>query len=276
MGPQKTPWTRVRALGWGDEEVGCLHDNVLQLHKAARNKAPLPYLALDLQEDARARLSKVLDEERSENPEHIVDDKTLGRYLALCHPELHRRITTEFHASMEQLFHIPKEGLRPHIPTKHIQDLVPSNLVERVQSNILDVLLVRIRIAIEEAWRNHLEHGIHYHPGIPVHALARVKGPLWQMTSWDGGPGFDVTKVADCLSPENLEMPNGRGLMLMEAFANARVRFRGRGYSMHANLQTLAQSTPLETQVCQAMEHIASEDAQQPPVSVEDFSASTT
>jgi anti-sigma regulatory factor (Ser/Thr protein kinase) len=36
----------------------------------------------------------------------------------------------------------------------------------------------------------------------------------------DEGPGFDIASLPDPTSPECLELPHGRGLMLMRTFMN--------------------------------------------------------
>ena len=44
----------------------------------------------------------------------------------------------------------------------------------------------------------------------------------------DEGTGFDPEGVADCTDAEHIELPSGRGIMLMRSFMN-RVEYNKRG-----------------------------------------------
>jgi serine/threonine-protein kinase RsbW len=76
-----------------------------------------------------------------------------------------------------------------------------------------------VRLALEEALVNAFMHG---HRGLPPDTPVRVAYSVTpesvSITVEDRGPGFDPASVADPTLSENLELPSGRGLMLIRAF----------------------------------------------------------
>jgi serine/threonine-protein kinase RsbW len=76
-----------------------------------------------------------------------------------------------------------------------------------------------IRLAIEEAVSNAFHHG---HKGLPpdtpVHFEYRVGPRQVELVVRDQGPGFDPRVVPDPTAEGNIEIPSGRGLLLMRAY----------------------------------------------------------
>jgi serine/threonine-protein kinase RsbW len=76
-----------------------------------------------------------------------------------------------------------------------------------------------IRLAFEEAVTNAFKHG---HKGLPRSTPIRVDlsvGPQRVVIAIeDQGPGFNPGEVPDPTLDENLEVPTGRGLMLIRAY----------------------------------------------------------
>jgi serine/threonine-protein kinase RsbW len=76
-----------------------------------------------------------------------------------------------------------------------------------------------VRLALEEALVNAFQHG---HRGLPpespltVHYAVQPGEVTIAVT--DQGPGFDPAAVPDPTADSNLELPSGRGLMLMRAY----------------------------------------------------------
>ncbi|MSR18689.1 MAG: ATP-binding protein [Phycisphaerales bacterium] len=75
-----------------------------------------------------------------------------------------------------------------------------------------------IRLALEEAVINAHKHGNHGD-------TSKIVAVSWSVTAdevvievSDGGGGFDPHSVPDPTSDENLEIPSGRGIMLMRAY----------------------------------------------------------
>jgi serine/threonine-protein kinase RsbW len=76
-----------------------------------------------------------------------------------------------------------------------------------------------VRLALEEALVNAFMHGHRgLPPDTPVRVTYRVCPDAVTITVEDRGPGFDPGSVADPTLSENLELPSGRGLMLIRAF----------------------------------------------------------
>jgi serine/threonine-protein kinase RsbW len=75
-----------------------------------------------------------------------------------------------------------------------------------------------VRSALEEALANAIEHG---NAGDPAQAV-RIEyeiGPRQLVVEVrDRGLGFDPRSVPDPTRPENMDIPSGRGIVLMRAF----------------------------------------------------------
>ena len=76
-----------------------------------------------------------------------------------------------------------------------------------------------LRLAMEEAIVNAFRHG---HRALPAETPIEVEYSLDEdrirVAVHDQGPGFAPAQVPDPTLDENLEMPSGRGLVLMRAY----------------------------------------------------------
>lgn len=73
-----------------------------------------------------------------------------------------------------------------------------------------------IRLAFEEAMINAFKHGGGGNDGVDLEVS--VTPERVEISVDDHGPGFDPDEVPDPLAEENLELPSGRGLMLMRQY----------------------------------------------------------
>jgi serine/threonine-protein kinase RsbW len=78
-----------------------------------------------------------------------------------------------------------------------------------------------IHLAVEEALMNAIKHGNKRDPEKTVTIEYELRGAVLTVVVEDEGRGFDPKLVPDPTLDENLELPNGRGLMLMRAFMTA-------------------------------------------------------
>ena len=85
-----------------------------------------------------------------------------------------------------------------------------------------------IRMAIEEALVNAIKHGNEGSPDKPVHVVMRFSDTLFYAKITDQGAGFDPGCVVDPTADENVDKPNGRGVMLMKTFVDS-VNYNGTG-----------------------------------------------
>ena len=120
-----------------------------------------------------------------------------------------------------------------------IEHTIPSELV--AGHRVLDELLCRIsgedwtprdlfgiRLALEEAVVNAIKHGNCLDCNKQVHVVCRsTLAGLWVRVA-DQGPGFDPEAVPDCTDPAHLEVPHGRGIMLMRNYMS-RVEYNAQG-----------------------------------------------
>ena len=75
-----------------------------------------------------------------------------------------------------------------------------------------------IRLALEEALSNAFKHGNKNDPAKVVRMQYSIEGDTIEIQIEDEGEGFDPTAVPDPTQQENLEIPAGRGIVLMRSF----------------------------------------------------------
>lgn len=86
-----------------------------------------------------------------------------------------------------------------------------------------------VRLSLEEAVSNAFRHG---HKNLtdrePVTIEFDVSPQRVELVVEDSGPGFDPESVPDPRLDENLELPAGRGILLIRSYMSE-VHFEGRG-----------------------------------------------
>ena len=99
--------------------------------------------------------------------------------------------------------------------------------VERIQAVVADALKAHdyndkamwaIRLALEEAIVNGFRHGNKSDPTKSVHFGCRIGKDECHFDVRDEGPGFAPDTVPDPTEDENIEIPSGRGIMLIKAY----------------------------------------------------------
>jgi len=88
-----------------------------------------------------------------------------------------------------------------------------------------------IHLAVEEAIVNAIVHGNKLDPAKTVHVSCSVSPDVARIEITDAGVGFDPASVPDCTLDERLEVPSGRGVMLMRSFMT-RIEYNARGNSV--------------------------------------------
>ena len=81
-----------------------------------------------------------------------------------------------------------------------------------------EAAMFAIRLAIEEAVVNAFRHGNSNDPTKVVFFRACVDGVEAVFEIEDQGPGFDPKAIPDPTDQFNIEMPSGRGVMLIKAY----------------------------------------------------------
>jgi serine/threonine-protein kinase RsbW len=85
-----------------------------------------------------------------------------------------------------------------------------------------------LRLALEEAVVNAIKHGNCLDAAKTVHVECRsTPDKIWIRVS-DQGRGFNPDAVPDCTDPDRIDVPSGRGIMLMRNFMT-RVEYSDRG-----------------------------------------------
>lgn len=109
------------------------------------------------------------------------------------------------------------------------QETIPSNTAEgqRIVQELLQHLELAkwsaadtfgIHLAAEEAIVNAIKHGNQLDPEKSVEIDIKVGCERVLIFVSDEGPGFDPKEVPDPTLDENLEVPSGRGIMLIKAY----------------------------------------------------------
>jgi serine/threonine-protein kinase RsbW len=75
-----------------------------------------------------------------------------------------------------------------------------------------------IHLALEEALVNAIRHGNRSDINKRVHVTCKLSASRLWVQIRDEGPGFNPEDVPDPTEPDRLEVPSGRGIMLMRAF----------------------------------------------------------
>ena len=85
-----------------------------------------------------------------------------------------------------------------------------------------------IHLAMEEALVNAIKHGNRQDSSKRVHICCKLSPQRMWIRIADEGSGFNPESVADCTDLDNLDVPSGRGIMLMRSFMS-RVEYNDRG-----------------------------------------------
>lgn len=85
-----------------------------------------------------------------------------------------------------------------------------------------------LRLALEEAVANAFRHGHKNIPEQPIRVKWEVDDRRVSLEVEDCGPGFKPDTVPDPTAPDRLEVPSGRGLMLMRAYMTS-VEYNAKG-----------------------------------------------
>ena len=88
-----------------------------------------------------------------------------------------------------------------------------------------------IHLAAEEAIVNAIVHGNKLDTDKKVHVECFVSPAVARIEITDEGEGFKPNEVPDCTQDDRLEVPNGRGVMLIHNFMT-RVEYNEKGNSV--------------------------------------------
>jgi serine/threonine-protein kinase RsbW len=88
-----------------------------------------------------------------------------------------------------------------------------------------------IRLAMEEGLANAIRHGNRLDPSTNVRIACRMCRNLIQIEITDEGKGFDPSAIPDPTDPSRLDVPSGRGMLMMRSFMS-RVGYNDVGNSV--------------------------------------------
>lgn len=116
----------------------------------------------------------------------------------------------------------PKRGdlLLPNVPEK-IRDAEQALLHAVSSMNYSEASGFAIRLALEEALYNAFRHGHRNLPDELVRLTWSAEPDKVVISVEDQGPGFNPEALPDPTSSDRLELPHGRGVMLMRAYMSS-------------------------------------------------------
>jgi serine/threonine-protein kinase RsbW len=85
-----------------------------------------------------------------------------------------------------------------------------------------------VHLSVEEALVNAIRHGNKMDATKKVRVCCKLSPSVLRVEVADEGAGFNPADVPDPTAPENLEVPSGRGIMLMRNFMT-RVEYNAKG-----------------------------------------------
>jgi len=149
---------------------------------------------------------------------------------------------TEDDLTLVALELVPKEAKehRIEIPSEPMQlSRVESLIIPRLEEmNYGERAIFAVRLALEEAVINAMKHGNHMDKAKRVVITFSANPQELAINVEDEGDGFDPDAVPDPTLDENLEVPHGRGLVLMRAYMDDVV------YSPKGNKVTIIKRAP--------------------------------
>ncbi len=94
-----------------------------------------------------------------------------------------------------------------------------------------EAALFDIRLCLEEALINAMKYGNGLKKDVPVEMDVEGGDQEVRITIKDQGPGFDVSKLANCTQEENLYRNHGRGVYLIHQLMDE-VRYNDKGNAL--------------------------------------------
>ncbi len=85
-----------------------------------------------------------------------------------------------------------------------------------------------VHLALEEAVVNAIKHGNRLDCRKQVSISCKLSADTFWISIADEGQGFDPNAVPDCTDDEHIQLPHGRGLLLMRCYMT-RVDYNDRG-----------------------------------------------
>jgi len=115
---------------------------------------------------------------------------------------------------------------------KAARELEEHLLREVADQGYSEAAVFAIKLSLEEGLNNAIRHGNRYDPRKQVEVTYDINERFTEIIITDQGEGFNPVAVPDPTADENLEKPDGRGIMLMKAYMD-RIEYNGRGNQIH-------------------------------------------
>ena len=112
--------------------------------------------------------------------------------------------------------------------TESIRDVEEAISEALEKADFSDNDIFAIRLSLDEALANAIRHGNRYDAGKNVAVRFRVTDDSVTIVISDQGEGFDYDDLPDPTAPDRIELPSGRGLLLMRSYMD-QVTFNEKG-----------------------------------------------
>ena len=112
--------------------------------------------------------------------------------------------------------------------TENIRDVEESLSEALGDADFSDDDVFAVRLALDEALANAIKHGNRYDAAKKVSVRFQISNASVTIVVADEGDGFDYNNLPDPTAPDRLELPSGRGLLLMRSYMD-KIAFNEKG-----------------------------------------------
>lgn len=131
---------------------------------------------------------------------------------------------------------------------------IEDQIIAEVETNGYDEdSIFALRLSLEEALANAIRHGNQGNSHKSIHIAYHITKEFVEIDIADEGDGFSPNRVPDPTSADKLEIPSGRGILLMRAYMDI-VEFNDKGNGVH--LVKFNRIQPQNTQTIETTGHL--------------------
>ncbi len=112
--------------------------------------------------------------------------------------------------------------------TENIRDIEEALCEALNKADFPENDIFAVRLALDEALANAIKHGNHYDATKLVSVKYRLTDGGITIVVKDEGAGFNYENLPDPTLPDRLELPSGRGLLLMRSYMDT-ISFNAKG-----------------------------------------------
>lgn len=200
-------WTHVSALGWNEDQYLTVPVDIRNHILACQGVRECERVATTTKSRIHYRDAREILETHFALPSEIENPVKSAREILLSLVDRH---ITQVCLPVDFV----KEVLQQDNDLRNLS--TDARYCEGVQMYALEKVQFSVRMALDEAFANHLKHGVQGDPRGIIEGKGRIANGVAEFVTKDSGKGFIPEHVQD--SHDNLEKPSGRGIFLMKYY----------------------------------------------------------